>query len=54
MKHFTLVCLLVCSAHLLTACGNKGPLYLPEQKEPAKAAKAEVKTPQKQQIEKKQ
>jgi predicted small lipoprotein YifL len=54
VKHLILVCLLVCSANLLTACGNKGPLYLPEQSEQSKAAKAEVKTPQKQQIEKKQ
>jgi len=38
----------------LTACGNKGALYLPEQPDPNKPAQTASKAPQKQQIEKKQ
>lgn len=54
MKPVSLACALLCSASLLSACGNKGALYLPAHQEQSKVVKAEVKTPQKQQIEKKQ
>lgn len=38
----------------LSACGNKGALYLPEQPDPNKPVPTASKAPQKQQIEKKQ
>lgn len=53
MKPLMILSLSLCVVIGLTACGNKGPLYLPDQAV-AKEPVLTVKTPQKQQIEKKQ
>lgn len=44
----------VCFMLGLSACGNKGPLYLPDQAGAKKTVSETNKTPQKQLIEKKQ
>lgn len=54
MKVSSYLCLISCLVISLSACGNKGPLYLPDQTDDQKAKQVLDKSLQKRQLEKKQ